>query len=130
MRLILETAISNELKQEEMPGNILIISDMQFDPHSRWMSFGWNHTVFEEIAEEFEENGYKLPRIIFWNVCSRDFDTIPMQDNENGLILCSGFSTNNMKMFMSGEVNPYKVLLEQINSERYAPVEMAVRDCI
>lgn len=130
MRLILETAISNELKQEEMPGNILIISDMQFDPHSRWMSFGWNHTVFEAIAEEFEENGYKLPRIIFWNVCSRDFDTIPMQDNENGLILCSGFSTNNMKMFMSGEVNPYKVLLEQINSERYAPVEMAVRDCI
>lgn len=130
MRLILETAVSNKLAQEEMPGNILIISDMQFDTGSRWCSFGWDKSLFEEIAEEYEENGYKLPRIIFWNVCSRDFDTIPMQDNENGLILCSGFSTNNMKMFMSGEVNPYKVILEQINSERYVPVELAIKEVI
>lgn len=130
MRLILETAISNKLTQEEMPGNILIISDMQFDASSRGTSFGWNKSLFEEIAEDYEENGYKLPKIIFWNVCSRDFDTIPMQDNELGLILCSGFSINNMKMFMSGEVNPYKVLLEQINSKRYAPVELAVKEVI
>ena len=113
-----------------MPGNILIISDMQFDASSRGTSFGWNKSLFEEIAEDYEENGYKLPKIIFWNVCSRDFDTIPMQDNELGLILCSGFSINNMKMFMSGEVNPYKVLLEQINSKRYAPVELAVKEVI
>ena len=130
MRLVLDTAVCNGLKQEEMPGNILIISDMQFDASSRWYGFGWNKSLFEEIAEEYEEAGYKLPRIIFWNVCSRNFDTIPMQDNENGLILCSGFSINNMKMFMSGEVNPYKVLLEQINSERYAPVEEAVKGVI
>ena len=130
MRLILDTALVNHLKQEEMPGNILIISDMQFDAGSSWYGFGWNKTLFEEIAEEYEEAGYKLPRIIFWNVCSRDFDTIPMQDNENGLILCSGFSTNNMKMFMSGEVDPYKVLLEQINTERYAPIEEIIKGII
>ena len=36
-------------------------------------------------------------------------NTIPMQKNELGLVLCSGFSTTNMKMFMSGKINPYEI---------------------
>ena len=125
MELILETAVENNMSQEEMPRNILIISDMQFDGrYSRNTS--WNRTLFEEIALEYDACGYQLPRIIFWNVSDRHADTIPMQDNEKGLILCSGFSINNMKMFMTGEVDPLKVLLEQINSPRYLPVEEAL----
>ena len=46
-----------------------------------------------------------------------------MQKNELGLILCSGFSINNLKMFMSGDIDPYKILLDTINSERYNKVE-------
>lgn len=125
MRLILDTAILNNCTQEEMPKNILIISDMQFDAHRN--RFNWNRSLFEEIALEYAEAGYKLPKLIFWNLNARDSaGTIPMQDNELGLILCSGFSINNMRMFMTGEINPYKVLLEQINSTRYNPVEKAV----
>lgn len=128
MHLILKTAVNNGLSQDEMPSNILIISDMQFD--MRYNSFHWNKSLFEQIAEDFAEYGYKLPKIIFWNVAARDSSTIPMQNNELGLILCSGFSINNMKMFMSGEINPYKILLEQINAERYLPVEEAVKSII
>lgn len=127
MNLILETAINNNCSQEDMPKNIIIISDMQFDSHH---CFRWDKTIFEQIAEKYNEHGYKLPRIIFWNVCSRDFNTIPMQNNELGLILCSGFSVTNMKMFMSGEINPYKVLLEQINNERYDIVEQLVGELL
>ena len=122
MELILETAVENNMSQEEMPRNILIISDMQFDGRHN----SWNRTLFEEIALEYDACGYQLPRIIFWNVSDRFANTIPMQDNEKGLILCSGFSINNMKMFMTGEVDPLKVLLEQVNSPRYAPVETAL----
>lgn len=128
MRLILSTAINNKFTQEEMPANIVIISDMQFDGYSR--SFHWNKTIFEKIADEYEYAGYKLPKICFWNVCSRNFNTVPMQKNELGLVLCSGFSVNNMKMFMSGEINPYKTLLEQINNTRYDIIETAVRGLI
>lgn len=124
MRLILKTAIENNCSQEDMPKNIIIISDMQFDARvsGRW-GFNWNKTLFEEISDEYNRHGYKLPRICFWNVASRSFNTIPMQDNELGLVLCSGFSTTNIKMFMSGEINPYKALLEQINDDRYDEIE-------
>lgn len=125
MQLILNTAVNNGLSQEEMPSNIVIISDMQFD--ARRYGTNWNETIFEQISKDYEFAGYKLPKICFWNVSSRNFNTIPMQNNELGLVLCSGFSTNNMKMFMSGEINPYKILIEQINNPRYNIIEAAVR---
>ena len=117
MRLILSTAVKNNCNQEDMPKNIIIISDMQFDAYSN--GFNWNKTLFEKISDKYKMYGYKLPKIIFWNVALRNANTVPMQDNELGLILCSGFSINNMKMFMTGEIDPYKVLLEQINNKRY-----------
>lgn len=129
MELILDTAISNNCIQDEMPKNIIIISDMQFD-NTRYHNFHWNKTLFEVISDEYKAHGYLLPKIIFWNVSARNFSTIPMQNNELGLILCSGFSTTNMKMFMSGEINPYKVLLEQINSKRYDAIEESIKQLI
>ena len=121
MELILNTAISNNMSQEDLPDTILIISDMQFD--LRRSSFHWNESLFDSISRDFISAGYKMPKICFWNLCGRDAQTIPMQKNELGLILCSGFSINNLKMFMSGDIDPYKILLDIINSERYNKVE-------
>ena len=132
MRLVLQTAIKNHCSQADMPKNIIIISDMQFDSRTGYWGRGmnWDETLFESISKEYEKYGYKLPKICFWNVCSRNFDTIPMQKNELGLILCSGFSTTNMKMFMSGKINPYEILLEQINDKRYDVIGEAVHNII
>lgn len=136
MRLILHTAIRNHCSQEDMPKNIIIISDMQFDGSSSYGRYSWNSgmnwnpSLFEEISKEYARYGYKLPRICFWNVCSRNFDTIPMQRNELGLVLCSGFSTTNMRMFMSGKFDPYEILLEQINNKRYDIIEESIRNII
>lgn len=118
MHLILDTAVENNLKQEEMPEMIVIVSDMQFDP---WRH-NFNKSLFDHISEEFAESGYKLPKICFWNVDSEPDKGVPMQNNENGVILCSGFSTNIMNMFMSGKTDPYEVLLDTLYSERYKPV--------
>ena len=128
MRLILNTAVKNHCSQEDMPKNIIIISDMQFDS-GRW-GFHWNSTLFEDIAKEYESYGYKLPKICFWNVCSRNITSIPMQKNELGLVLCSGFSVTNIKMFMSGKFDPYEILLEQISDKRYDIIEKAIIDII
>ena len=130
MRLILNTAIKNHCSQADMPKNIIIISDMQFDGRGSYGGMHWNESLFESIAKEYARYGYKLPKICFWNVCSRNFDTIPMQKNELGLVLCSGFSTTNMKMFMSGKIDPYAILLEQINNKRYDIIGEAVRNII
>lgn len=118
MKLILDTAVLNGVKQEDMPDMILIISDMQFDDHD----FHMTGSLFDNIKNEFNKAGYKLPKICFWNVYDNSTNTIPLQENENGLILCSGFSINILKMFLSEEINPYQILLDTLYSERYNPV--------
>lgn len=126
MKLILDTAVRANMSQEDMPGMIVICSDMQFDGRSHNM----NQTLFEEIADEFASHGYKMPKICFWNLAGRVNNTIPMQQNEMGLILCSSFSVQILKMFMSNKIDPLDVLMEQLDSERYLPVAEAVSGVI
>ena len=122
------TAINTNMKQEDMPKNILIISDMEFDQAT--YSYGWggststvNETLFKTIGRKFEKAGYQLPRLVFWNVNSRT-GTIPVKENALGVALVSGFSINVAKMVLSGELDPYKCLIEQLDTERYAPIRV------
>ena len=126
MKLILDTAVNNKIPQEEMPETIVICSDMQYDGRR----FNFNKTLFEDIIDEYEAAGYKMPRLCFWNINDRGEKSIPLQQNDLGLILCSGFSVQIMKMFMSNKLDPYEILLETINSPRYDAVAEAVSGLI
>lgn len=117
-KLILHTAIDYNLSQDEIPKNILIISDMEFDDYTNTVNM---NSLFKNIESKYVQHGFKLPRLIFWNVCSRT-NTIPLTENELGVALVSGFSTNILKMIMSEELDPYKVLYEALMSERYLPI--------
>jgi hypothetical protein len=115
--LILNTALKTKARQEDIPANILIISDMEFDDGSKWDS-----CLFENIEQTYRQNGYKLPKLIFWNVNSRT-NTIPMKENDNGFALVSGFSLNIFKMITSGKLDPMEALRDVLLSERYEPVK-------
>lgn len=124
--LILDTAIKNHMSHDDIPQNILIISDMEFDgcavSNSYRGGYGRNKGVdsrlFQVISQRYEDAGYKLPRLVFWNVNSRT-GAIPVIENDLGVALVSGFSTNIVKMVMSGQTDPYECLLETLNTERY-----------
>ena len=126
--LILNTAMTNKLSQNEIPKNILIISDMEFDTCASYTSLPARHNLaykknlFKAIEERFCIAGYKIPRLVFWNVNSRT-NTIPVRENEMGVALVSGFSVNICKMVLSGKTDPFECLLETLNSERYQPIE-------
>jgi hypothetical protein len=124
--LILKTAVNNNMSQEDMPKNILIISDMEFNSacYSRP-----NETLFTAIAKKYAAYGYKLPRLIFFNVNSRT-NTIPVKENDLGVVLVSGFSVNIINMIMSNKLDPYECLLEVLNTERYDAIENAVKGVI
>ena len=130
--LILRTAVENHMKQEEMPANVLIISDMEFDQirgnynreTGKW-SADIDTRLFDAIASKFEDFGYKLPRLVFWNVCSRS-ETIPVKENELGVALVSGFSQNIADMVLSGELDQWKLLVDKLHGKRYQPVWEAV----
>lgn len=135
--LILNTAINNRMHQEDLPKNILIISDMEFDScatcsttrKDRWgyaQRVRPDHKLFDVIAQKYARAGYKMPRLVFWNVNSRT-GTIPVKENDLGVALVSGFSVNVAKMVMSGKTDPFECLLETLNSERYAPIEEALK---
>ena len=119
--LVLVTAVKSRMTQRDLPKNIVVISDMEFDQGTS----GVSERLFTQIAKEYEQNGYKLPRLIFWNVNSRT-GTIPVMENELGVALVSGFSVAIAKMVMSLNIDPYQCLLEVLNSERYAPVREIV----
>ena len=132
MKLILNVAKKNKYKQSQMPNAILIVSDMAFDnypvdSYNSWegysSTFNYDNTLFEKIQKEYIQNGYKLPKLIFWNVNARGTTTVPIQENALGLSLVSGFSTNIFKMVLSEDLDPYKQILSILNSERYKLVE-------
>lgn len=128
--IILDTALRNGIPQEEIPERVLIISDMEFDraarmdwlPHETAMSR--LNTLFEEISKRWEDNGYRMPGLSFWNVSSRS-NTIPVGMNECGATLISGFSPNAIRIAMSGQ-SPIEALMSAIESKRYDPVEEAL----
>lgn len=120
--LILSTAVRNNMRQEDIPANILIISDMEFD---RATTGRIGSNLFKTIEAKYRNNGFKVPRLVFWNVNSRT-NTIPVRENDMGVALVSGFSVNICKMVMSGKTDPFECLLETLNSERYQPVENAL----
>lgn len=119
--LILTTAIRSNMKQSDMPSTVVIISDMEFDQGANL-----NIRLFEDIKNKFKLHGYSVPKCVFWNVCSRT-NTIPMKQNDEGVILLSGFSVNVIKMVLSNKLDPFEALLETLNSNRYKPIEDALK---
>ena len=80
--LLLRTAEKNKLPQEELPSTLYIISDMVFD----YCAKAADITNFEFAKARFEEAGYRLPRVVFWNVQSRNTQQ-PVTRNEQGVAL-------------------------------------------
>lgn len=114
--LILNTAIKTKANENDMPDNVIIISDMQFDRACE------HYTNFEFIDKMYKEAGYKRPNLIFWNVnASSDF---PVEMDEDGTILISGASVGLFSVLMNGlkelkEYTPLKFMMNVLNSERY-----------
>ena len=131
--LILKTAVDNNLKQEDLPSNILLVSDMNFDQGTyQYDAYGASKcSLMKEIADKFAEHGYKLPKLVYWNVIG-GIDRkapLPVQMNAEGAVLVSGFSPAIAKMIFSAKTNPYDVLVDALNVERYQPIEDAFKSC-
>lgn len=124
---ILKFAVENKLTQEEMPKSVLIVSDMEFDGVSNQYCITdenkWTTTLFDAIAAKYASHGYKLPKLVFWNVNSRT-NTIPMMENELGVVLISGFSAALTNMVLSEKTNPYDALMEELSKERYKRINL------
>ena len=115
--LILATAVKNRLPQKELPSVLYIVSDMEFNACARNASL----SNFEQAKQLFASYGYRLPKIVFWNVQSRNQQQ-PVKMNEQGCSLVSGCTPRIFSQVMSGEMETYKNMMHVLMSERYAPI--------
>ena len=118
--LILNAAKNNHLPQEELPKKLYIVSDMEFDHCTEDASL----TNFEYAKKLFEEAGYQLPEVVFWNVASRNRQQ-PVGKNEQGVALVSGCTPRLFSMIAEGNVSamtPYQIMLDVLGSERYEKI--------
>ena len=122
MKLILDTAVKNGAKQEDIP-NVCILSDMEFDT---CVECNASPTLFDAIRAKYNAAGYELPRVFFWNLASRT-NGISLKQSPNGVGLVSGFSQNTIKMLLSEKNSPWDILKDTLDSERYARITVIAK---
>lgn len=127
---ILEVAVENDIRPEDMPKALVVISDMEIDVGT-WTyrsDNGWSSWSFHDrMTRLFAKHGYSMPTVIYWNVDSRH-DVYHADADRPGCILVSGHSASSFKQVLKCvNMTPIDAMEEIINSERYQPVTIATR---
>lgn len=126
--LILQRALASNIPPEQMIGTLFIFSDMQFDQAVHFDMYGdmpvHKQTNYKTAQARFEEQGYKLPKVVFWNLQGNGDDSMPVTHREDGTALVSGFSGQLLKLFMAGaseldKFDSFSIMKEAIAAERY-----------
>ena len=109
---ILDVATKHNVVPESMPSMLLVLSDMQFNDSQR------NVTHFNHMKEEYEKAGYKLPKIVFWNLDAHM--GTPAKCDDDSVAMVSGFSPSIMKAVLNAEdFTPMDVMMEALK-----PIEL------
>ena len=115
---ILDLAVSNNCKPEELPKSLIIISDMEFD----CVADDRYNLMYDVMRKRYADAGYNIPNIVFWNVNSRH-NTFQADAEQKGVQLVSGSSASSFKSLMAAvEMTPVEYMLSVINSGRYDAV--------
>ncbi|KAF8252758.1 hypothetical protein K440DRAFT_684927 [Wilcoxina mikolae CBS 423.85] len=108
--LILPMAINNKVPQEDMVKRIFVFSDMQFDQaqynqysHTTTSEISRFETNHERIKRLFEEAGYEMPEMVYWNLAGGRGGggaPKPVTKETEGTAMVSGYSQGMLKVFL------------------------------
>jgi hypothetical protein len=119
-KLILNTAVNNNLDPKDMPKSLVVISDMQFDSADN-NDMTWHNAMVKIFADK----GYSLPNIIYWNVNSHSQDTFHVSSGYEGVQLASGQSASTFKTIMKNiGLTPYEAMVNTLNNPAYDCIEV------
>ena len=117
--MLLNTAISNGCKQEDLPETLIVISDMEFDSGRGYGMQNGTRTLMENIERKWNAAGYQMPSLVYWNVNARS-DNFAMEAKD-GVMFVSGMSPSLFDQVMSGK-NAYTLMMDVLNKDRYAVI--------
>ena len=111
---ILDIAIKNHISQDEMPKSLIVISDMEIDACG---DKDW--TFYDQMADEYRQNSYEIPNVIFWQVNSRH-NVFHADSTRKGVQLASGSSPTVFKQVMDCVgMTPVEAMYKVLNNPRY-----------
>ena len=115
---ILRVAKNGRVSPEDMPEMLLILSDMQFDACTRY-----DDSAMQMIRRKYEESGYAVPKIVFWNLSIQNRNNTPVRFDDRGVCHVSGFSPAIMKAVLSvqdlEDFTPFNVMVKTLMNDRY-----------
>lgn len=121
---ILKVAKTHKLDESVMPKILLILSDMEFDA----CTSGRDQRAADAVREMYEQAGYQVPKLVFWNLNSRSGNS-PVSYREDGTALVSGFSPAIMKSVLKAaeikadNFTPEAVMELTIANDRYDVID-------
>ena len=117
-RMVLESAKKSKAKQEDIPEALVVITDMEIDQCTSGAA-----TITEKYKELFNEAGYEVPVIVWWNVNARQ-NTFHGGFDDSSVRFISGSSATVFKSLCEnlGD-SPEELMLKTLNSERYSEVK-------
>lgn len=122
--MLLRIADRPDVREEDIPERIVVISDMEIDAMSDWGRDRWGdynrpvETEMEKVRRKWAEHGHKLPSLVYWNVDARQNTIL---DAGEGVTYVSGASPVIFEQVISGKTG-WELCLEKLNSERYAKI--------
>lgn len=116
---ILRVATTNKVSETDMPKYLVIFTDMEFDNAT---VDGDQVTAIDLASKLFEQHGYSLPKIIWWNLNARA-GNVPVKFDKSGSALVSGFSPSLMKSILKTEdLTPVNIMKQTVNSKKYSSI--------
>lgn len=119
--MLLNMYTSGKVKPEDMPEQLVVISDMEIDRGSYWRDVHRRNTEMEAIRNQWAMVGVKMPKLVYWNVAARHNNILDDADNKD-VTFISGCSPVIFEALMRGKSSK-DLMLEKLNSERYANVK-------
>lgn len=119
--LLLNIAINKNVKIEDIPQNVVIISDMEIDEAvGEYDCDNDEHiNTMSRIKKKWDKHNIPMPKLTYWNVAARN-DTI--LDIGPNISLVSGCSPIIFKMVATGKTG-VELMLETLLSDRYKKIK-------
>lgn len=117
---ILDTAIENNVKPEEMPKALVVVSDMEIDPFFR----GYKLDFLEEMTRRFRNAGYTMPKIVLYNVEARA-NTFHAKSSNPNVVFASGYGASTFANVIKGiTMSAYEAMETTLRNEWYDKVKI------
>jgi hypothetical protein len=151
MDLVLQTLKTNRVRPEDVPENLIVLTDMNWDQAcsssetSRYTNNSYRHVVktdpwqthIEMIREAFRRAGEDMwgtpftpPRIVIWNLAASPQTDFHAEADTPGVAMLAGWSPAQFKVLQKEgprQLTAYEILRQELDDKQYDRVRDTVR---